>query len=165
MIGLDKRRYLQPRCLLHLRYPISSVRLCFSRKVSPITICSDFFPLQISLFVFIAELRLERFETCLFGRSILNPRASVSSHFQTSRNGLKENKGTREPISFLPYGHKWSPPPTRGGWVGVGASTEWLCAFITIINTFRSLFKASDTFDDFQVLIKMADSHRNCQHH
>ena len=30
---------------------------------------------------------------------------------------------------------------------------------------FRSLFKASDTFDDFQVLIKMADSHRNCQHH
>ena len=30
---------------------------------------------------------------------------------------------------------------------------------------FRSLFKASDTFDDFQVLIKMADSHQNCQHH
>ena len=29
----------------------------------------------------------------------------------------------------------------------------------------RSLFKASDTFDDFQVLIKMADSHQNCQHH
>ena len=30
---------------------------------------------------------------------------------------------------------------------------------------FRSLFKAFDTFDDFQVLIKMADSHQNCQHH
>ena len=45
---------------------------------------------------------------------------------------------------------------------GEGASTEWLCAFIAIINTFRSLFKDSDTFDDFQVLIKMADSHRNC---
>ena len=44
-------------------------------------------------------------------------------------------------------------------------STEWLCAFIAIINTLKSLFKASDTFDDFQVLIKMADSHRNCQHH
>ena len=27
------------------------------------------------------------------------------------------------------------------------------------------LFKASDTFDVFQVLIKMADSHRDCQHH
>ena len=48
---------------------------------------------------------------------------------------------------------------------GEGASTEWLCAFIAIINTFRSLFKASDTFNVFQVLIKMADSHRNCQHH
>ena len=71
--------------------------------------------------------------------------------------------GTREPISFLPYGHKWSPPPNQGG--GEGASTEWLCAFIAIINTFRSLFKASGTFDDFQVLIKMADSHRNYQHH
>ena len=35
---------------------------------------------------------------------------------------------------------------------------------IIIINTFRSLFKASDTFNVFQVLIKMADSHRNCQH-
>ena len=42
--------------------------------------------------------------------------------------------------------------------------TEWLCAFIAIINTFRSLFKASDTFDDFQVWIKMANGHRNCQH-
>ena len=42
---------------------------------------------------------------------------------------------------------------------------EWLCTFIAIINTFRSLFKASDTFNVFQVLIKMADSHRNCQHH
>ena len=51
-----------------------------------------------------------------------------------------------------------STPPTRGGG---GASTEWLCAFIAIINTFRSLFKASDTFDDFQVLIKIADSHWN----
>ena len=38
-------------------------------------------------------------------------------------------------------------------------------AFIAIINTFRSLFKASDTFNVFQVLIKMADSHRNCQHY
>ena len=47
---------------------------------------------------------------------------------------------------------------------GEGASTEWLCAFIAIINTFRSLFKASETFNVFQVLIKMADSHRNCQH-
>jgi len=50
---------------------------------------------------------------------------------------------------------------------GEGASTEWLGAFIAIISTFRcwSLFKASDTFDDFQVLTKMVDSHRNCQHH
>ena len=39
------------------------------------------------------------------------------------------------------------------------------CAFIAIINTFRSLFKASDTFNVFQVLIKMADGHRNCQYH
>ena len=46
-----------------------------------------------------------------------------------------------------------------------GASTESLCVFIAIINTFKSLFKASDTFNVFQVLIKMADSHRNCQHH
>ena len=23
--------------------------------------------------------------------------------------------GMREPISFLPYGHKWSPPPNQGG--------------------------------------------------
>ena len=46
-----------------------------------------------------------------------------------------------------------------------GASTEWLCAFIAIINTFRSLFKASDTFNVFQVLIKMADSHRNWRYH
>ena len=52
-------------------------------------------------------------------------------------------------------------PQTRGE----GPSTERLCAFIAIINTFRSLFKASDTFNVFQVLIKMADSHRNCQHH
>ena len=48
---------------------------------------------------------------------------------------------------------------------GEGVSTEWLCAFIVIINTFRSLLKASDTFNVFQVLIKMADSHWNCQHH
>ena len=48
---------------------------------------------------------------------------------------------------------------------GEGASTERLGAFVAIINTFRSLFKASDTFDDFQVLTKMADSHLNCQHH
>ena len=53
-----------------------------------------------------------------------------------------------------------SPPNQEGG--GEVASTEWLWAFIAIINTFRSLFKDSDTFDDFQVLIKMADSHRNC---
>ena len=33
--------------------------------------------------------------------------------------------------------------------------------FIAIINTFRSLFKASDTFNVFQVLIKMADSHQH----
>ena len=48
-------------------------------------------------------------------------------------------------------------PQTRGD----GASTEWFCAFIAIINTFRSLFKASDTFNVFQVLIKMADSHQH----
>ena len=53
-------------------------------------------------------------------------------------------------------------PQTRGE----GASTEWLCVFIAIIiNTFRSLLKASDTFNVFQVLIKMADSHWNYQHH
>ena len=52
-------------------------------------------------------------------------------------------------------------PQTRGK----EASTESLWASIVIINTFRSLFKVSDTFNVFQVLIKMADSHRNCQHH
>ena len=51
-------------------------------------------------------------------------------------------------------------PRTRGG--GVHRVTG---AFIAIINTFRSLSKACDTFDDFQVLTKMADSHQNCQHH
>ena len=56
------------------------------------------------------------------------------------------------------------PTPKPGGGGG-GASTEWLCAFIAIINTFRSLFKASDTINVFQVFIKMADSHRNCRHH
>ena len=55
-------------------------------------------------------------------------------------------------------------PQTRGGGGGEGMSSEWVCAFIAIIKTFRSLFKASDTFHVFQVLIKMADSHRNCQH-
>ena len=38
-------------------------------------------------------------------------------------------------------------------------------AFIAIINTFRSLFKACDTFNVFQVFIKMADSHRNWRYH
>ena len=57
--------------------------------------------------------------------------------------------------------------PNRGAWRtqvistpkpgGGGAYAEWLCAFIAIINTFRSLFKASDTSNVFQVLIKMAD--------
>ena len=47
-----------------------------------------------------------------------------------------------------------TPKPEGGG--GVRLQSD--CAFIAIINTFRSLFKASDTFDDFQVLIKMADS-------
>ena len=47
---------------------------------------------------------------------------------------------------------------TRGGGGGV-------YDVIAIINTFRWLFKASDTFYVFQALIKMADSHRNCQHH
>ena len=49
--------------------------------------------------------------------------------------------------------------------MGEGASVEWLCAFIAIINTFRSLLKASDTFIVFQVLIKMADIHWNCRRH
>ena len=40
-------------------------------------------------------------------------------------------------------------PQTR-----VGASTEWLCVFIAIINTFRSLFKASDTFWRFPIFDK-----------
>ena len=48
-----------------------------------------------------------------------------------------------------------APPPQPGG--GGGSYTEWLCAFIAIINTFGSLFKASDTSNVFQVLIKMAD--------
>ena len=58
-----------------------------------------------------------------------------------------------------------STPQPGGGGGGGEASKEWLCVFIELINTFRSLFKASETFDDFQVLLKMADSHRNCQHH
>ena len=45
-------------------------------------------------------------------------------------------------------------PPTQGG--GGGLQSDF---------AFRSLFKASDTFDDFQVLIKVADSHQNFQHH
>ena len=49
--------------------------------------------------------------------------------------------------------------PQTGG--GGGGRLQSDCAFIAIINTFRSLFKASDTFHVFQVLIKMADSHRN----
>ena len=50
-----------------------------------------------------------------------------------------------------------TPNPNRGwgGW-------EWRLRSDFAL---RSLFKASDTFDDFQVLIKMADSHQNCQHH
>ena len=56
-----------------------------------------------------------------------------------------------------------STPKLGGG--EEGASTEWLCAFIAIINTFRSLFKACDTFNVFQVFIKMADSHRNWRYH
>ena len=47
---------------------------------------------------------------------------------------------------------------------GRGGSRLQSDSFIAIVKTSRSLFKASDTFDDFQVLIKMADSHRNCQH-
>ena len=50
------------------------------------------------------------------------------------------------------------PKPGGGGGGGVRLQSD--CAFIAII---RSLFKASDTFHVFQVLIKMADSHRNCQ--
>ena len=57
-----------------------------------------------------------------------------------------------------------STPKPGGGGGGEGASTECLCAFIAIINTFISLFKASDAFNVFQVLIKMADSHRNFPH-
>ena len=48
---------------------------------------------------------------------------------------------------------------------GAGASTELLGALKSVIITFRSLFKATDTFDDLQVLTKMADSLRNCHHH
>ena len=48
--------------------------------------------------------------------------------------------------------------PIRGGGGGGGWRLQSDFAL-------RSLFKASDTFDDFQVLIKMADSHQNCQHH
>ena len=40
-------------------------------------------------------------------------------------------------------------------------SASFLCSVILV----PSLFKASDTFNVFQVLIKMTDSHRNCQHH
>ena len=60
-----------------------------------------FFPLQISLFIFIAELHFDHFETSSFGRSILNAKASVSSHFQTSRKGLKENKAPLRVINEL----------------------------------------------------------------
>ena len=55
-----------------------------------------------------------------------------------------------------------TPGEGRGG--GGGGSRLQSDSFIAIVKTSRSLFKASDTFDDFQVLIKMADSHRNCQH-
>ena len=60
-----------------------------------------FFSLQISLFIFIAELHFDHFETSSFGRSILNAKASVSSHFQTSRKGLKENKAPLRVINEL----------------------------------------------------------------
>ena len=49
----------------------------------------------------------------------------------------------------------WTPP-NRGWGGGWRLQSDF---------AFRSLFKAFDTFDDFQVLIKMADSHQNCQHH
>ena len=49
-------------------------------------------------------------------------------------------------------------PPTRG----VGRVWRLQSGFARLSQyfyTFRNLFKASDTFDDFQGLIKMADSH------
>ena len=59
------------------------------------------FPLQISLFIFIAELHFEHFETFSFGRSILNAKASVSSDFQTSRKGLQVSKAPLRAINEL----------------------------------------------------------------
>ena len=79
--------------------------------------------------------------------------------------GLSFPKGMFTLIAFEParksywIGYKWSPPPNQGR----GRLQSDLGAFMAIINTFGSLFKASDTFDDFQVLTKMADSHRNFQ--
>ena len=52
-------------------------------------------------FIFIAELHFDHFETSLFGRSILNAKASVSSHSQTSRKGLKENKAPLRTLNEL----------------------------------------------------------------
>ena len=60
-----------------------------------------FFLFSFPFFIFIAELHFEHFETSLFGRSILNTRASVSSDFQTSRKGLQVSKAPLRAINEL----------------------------------------------------------------
>ena len=93
---------------------------------------------------------------------IMNWEASeiVEEESDKFKRWIKEQgRGSLSAFSQMDTSDRHSP--NRGG----GASTEWLCVFIAIIDTFRSLFKVSDTFDDFQVLITMADNHRNCHHH
>ena len=52
-------------------------------------------------------------------------------------------------------------PSTRGGGGGGWRLQSGFARLSQYFYTFRNLFKASDTFDDFQVLMKMADSHGN----
>ena len=54
---------------------------------------------------------------------------------------------------------RWNTPTMNKDEGAYQLSPIW--TQVTSTHTFKSVFKASDTFDDFQVLIKVADIHRN----
>ena len=66
----------------------------------------------------------------------------VDQEVTSFRDNTPRMNTDEEAYHFLQYGHKWSLPPNQGRGGGM-----W--AFIAIINIFRGLFKASDTFDYF----------------
>ena len=66
-----------------------------------------FFLFRFPFLSFIAELHFYHFETSSFGRSILNPRASVSSDFRTSRKGLQVSKAPLRAINELCLFYVW----------------------------------------------------------